>query len=152
MASTNQASSSSSHDGKLGPSTVTVTTPRRAPCINFTGVTFTLSPAATKRSFKTPIGSIPIVPIVRCTMLPVRPPKRYATWAITSSNVGSAIGISRAASARIQAFLLNLDFVELLHPRGDFFGGQTETVCYYHKVKRSKGEQIRYIDVCSLCP
>ena len=55
-------------------------------------------------------------------------------------------------SEDIQTFLLGLDFVEPLNPRGAFYGGRTETVCHYHEVDRNQEEQIRYIDVCSSYP
>ncbi|XP_046393686.1 uncharacterized protein LOC124161413 [Ischnura elegans] len=39
-----------------------------------------------------------------------------------------------------------------LNPRDGFYGGRTNAVKLYHRVNESEGEEIRYIDICSLYP
>ncbi|XP_046391618.1 uncharacterized protein LOC124159751 [Ischnura elegans] len=39
-----------------------------------------------------------------------------------------------------------------LNPRDAFYGGRTNAIKLYHKVNEGEGEEIRYIDICSLYP
>ena len=50
----------------------------------------------------------------------------------------------------IQQFVKNLDISTPLNPRDAFFGGRTNAIKLYHRVE--PGEQIWYVDVCSLYP
>ena len=53
---------------------------------------------------------------------------------------------------QLSAYLNSLDVVEPLKPRDAFFGGRTGATSLYSKVDRSKGEEIRYVDVTSEYP
>ena len=50
----------------------------------------------------------------------------------------------------IQEFVKELKIQDPLNPRDAFFGGRTNAVKLYHKAQ--PGEQIRYVDICSLYP
>ena len=52
----------------------------------------------------------------------------------------------------LKEFLDTLEITDPLHPREAFFGGRTNAITLYSKVDKSKGEEIRYIDVTSLYP
>ena len=52
----------------------------------------------------------------------------------------------------LSAYLDSLEVVEPLKPRDAFFGGRTGAASLYYKVDRSKGEEIRYVDVTSEYP
>ena len=40
----------------------------------------------------------------------------------------------------------------VLDPRRGFFGGRVEAICHRCEVDRTRGEEIRYVDICSLYP
>src|SRR5437867_2656998 len=79
-------------------------------------------------------------------------PKRYNYKEIWECELRKQL----ASNVEMKAFFDDVKLVEPIDPRDAFFGGRTNAMKLYHKIKRDENgrplQKLRYVDVCSLYP